>query len=358
MQRRLSHRSKHCFGATLLAAVGLLASIASQAACLDQDKACIKAAQTSHVVNRIAYWKKALERPLEQRIGSAPAELVEYIRLDNVLNGFRERPKPALISPGFRRDLDAALFELPSTIKQVLEGRLAGIYLVQGLGGSGFTDKILDVNGKPVAAYVILDVDVLSQRDANQWATWKERTPFSSDDGTTLAAMIEQPDYDNRKNAIQYILLHELGHVLSVGRHVHPGWWEDHKEINLAEYPFLSLSWVFSKGAERFIANDRNRFPLQARVVYYLGAKLGTSQIVPVYEQLENTDFPTLYAATNPYDDFAESFASYVHTVMLHKPFEIRIERGGKVVKRIESCWETPRCRDKRKVLEEVIHGL
>ena len=74
-----------------------------------------------------------------------------------------------------------------------------------------------------------------------------------------------------------------------------------------------------------------------------------------VYTQLEATNFPTLYAATNPFDDFAESFVTYVHTVMMKKPFEVAIQRNGKTVKRFGSCWETERCKQKRVLIEEML---
>jgi molybdopterin-binding protein len=62
-------------------------------------------------------------------------------------------------------------------------------------------------------------------------------------------------------------------------------------------------------------------------VVYYFGAKLPAGQMVATYESLERTNFVTLYAATHPADDFAEAFASYVHGVLMGRPWEISIAR-------------------------------
>ncbi len=201
----------------LLLSIALcLACTGSDAACLDTDKDCITAAHRDHVVNQLGYWKPALDKPLLQRIGPAPAELTDYLKLDNMINGFSERPIPATPSPDFQRDMVNAIAELPEAIKRALNGRLAGIYLVHNLGGSGFTEAISDASGKPAAAYVVLDLDVLAQRNANEWATWKESSPFRAGGDTHLIATIESADNDNRKNAIQYILLHEFGHVLSV----------------------------------------------------------------------------------------------------------------------------------------------
>ena len=328
---------------------------ASIAACRESDKTCLKEAQRKHPVAQAAFWQAQLAKPFEARIGAAPAELVDYVLLDNLLNGFPERPKIPSITPEFRRDIDTAMAEIPQPIRRALEKRLAGIYLVQGLGGSGFTDRFFGADGKPAGAYIILDIDVLSARKANEWATWKERTPFKPNNNTTLMATIETPENDTRKNAIQYILLHEIGHVLSVGQGLHPPWWEDFKGDNLSQYAFASSSWQFSKKTESFVSNYEKNFWLRPKVVYYLGAKLNASHAEMVYTQLEATNFPTLYAATNPFDDFAESFVTYVHTVMMKKPFEVAIQRNGKTVKRFGSCWETERCKQKRLLIEELL---
>lgn len=340
----------------LLLALCLLVSFGSHAACPDTDTVCIKAAHRDHAVNRIAFWQAQLDKPFAQRIGPAPPELADYLRLDNILNGFPERPTPADIPADFRRDLDAAIAELPQSVKQALDGLLVGVYLVHHLGSTGFTETVNDANGEPVAAYVVLDLDALALRNANQWATWKENTPFRADNETTLQATIETADNDNRKNAIQYILLHEFGHVFSVAHPFHPSWWvEDLATVDLSAYPFAALSWHIDKQQNKFVSDFEQRFPLRKQVVYYLTPKLDAQQMVDVYDQLEQTSFATLYAATNPYDDFAESFVNYVHVVLMGKPFEIRILRDGATVKLYASCWAEKRCEEKRRMLEEAI---
>jgi hypothetical protein len=324
-------------------------------ACADSDMDCVKAAWRDHVVNRIGYWKAALDKPFAQRFSAAPAELIDYLRLDNMVNGLAERPTAAVIPPDFQNDLDAAIAEMPAAVKRALNGRLAGVYLVHGLGGSGFTESIRDDQGEPVAAYVVLDLDVLAQRTANQWATWKESSPFRASDKLSLQATLETPDNDNRKNALQYILLHEFGHVLSVGQHFHPPWSADFTQVDAAQYPFFSLSWRYSAEQKKYVTNFEGIFPLRRQVVYYFGAKLDANDMLATYKQLEATNFPTLYAATNPFDDFAESFVNYVHSVMLGKPFEIRILSNDRIVKSYHSCWDEARCAEKRNLLEQAI---
>jgi hypothetical protein len=74
-----------------------------------------------------------------------------------------------------------------------------------------------------------------------------------------------------------------------------------------------------------------------------------------VYGELAKTNFPSLYAATRPGDDFAESFASYVHTVVLKRPWDITIAHDGEVVTHVGACWDEPRCADKRRTMEAIL---
>jgi hypothetical protein len=77
--------------------------------------------------------------------------------------------------------------------------------------------------------------------------------------------------------------------------------------------------------------------------------------MVATYENLQRTNFVTLYGATRPGDDFAEAFASYVHTVLMKRPFAIRIYNKGTPATIFEACWQQPRCAEKKKFLEKLI---
>lgn len=229
--------------------------------------------------------------------------------------------------------------------------RLAGIFLVDALGGTGYTDEVIGDQGERLGGFIVLDAGVLQRLSANEWATWKEWTPFKPEPPWQLEARIERDAQDSQRNAIQYILLHELGHVLSVGANFHPPWTISPKEAGPAQsYPFFGLSWQVKD--ERYASRFDDAFTLRSDVVYYAQPKLPASRMVEVYSQLSRTNFPSLYAATRPGDDFAEAFANYVHVVMMGRPWSITIRRGGEVVQETGACWEEPRCAAKRRLLE------
>lgn len=327
--------------------------------CQDDDQKCAAELRWQSPVKKMSYWKSAFKKPVEQRIGSAPDELVAHMNLDNIAAGFPNKPHTATIPEDFLKDVHDAVAGLPVQVKRLIERKLAGIYFLKDLGGTGYTDYIDGGLFGPNSGFIVLDIDVLSKSTANNWATWKERTPFNSDPEYRLDAVIEPNGQDSRKNAIQYILLHELGHILSIGEKFHPPWGPQNNKISLDRYPFTRLSWeTGNKNDHRYTSRFEKQFPLRKDVVYYFGPLLNADQMVTVYEQLKETKFPTLYAATSPADDFAESFVSYVHTVMLKRPLEIRIYRDGVIAKTYASCWEETRCAAKREFLEKLLKPL
>ena len=334
-------------------AVGSAFAAEASFPCKDDDRACAYKAGRDHPAKTLRFWEKTLARPLEERFGVAPPELVELVTLDNIKNGFPNRPRAAPVEAGLVADVRQAFHELPQAVKRSLDAKLAGIYFLEDIGGTGFADEVVAPGGKRVAAFIILDPVVLRAQTANAWATWKESSPFGASLDFRLVAQIEDAAGDNRKNAIQYILLHELGHVVSVGTDLLPSWNLDTKDIgSTSAFTFFPLSWRIPASKDRFVSVYDDFFRERERVVYYFGAKLAADRMQDTYEHLERTNFPTLYAATHPADDFAETFANYVHVVMLHKPFAIRIEEGGRTVKTYGPCWAEARCAAKRALLE------
>ena len=324
--------------------------------CAYTDKACALNAARVHRAHILDSWKGELARPVGERIGPASPQVVEYLNLDNIFHGYPEKPRAAKLDAAFLADVKGAIADLPPGIWRLFTERFIGLYFVEDLGGTGFTDLVVDKDKKPVAGYIVLDAAILGRQTANAWATWKENTPFKLQTVIKLDARIEADKNDNRRNAIQYILLHELGHVLSIGGNIHPPWNIAPKEVPATtNYPFFDLSWKVDRQADKYMTLFDTNFPQRKDVVYYFGAKLAATEMAPTYANVEKTNFPSLYAATKPGDDFAEAFASYVHVVLMKRPWQITISRDGEVVKVFKSCWDEPRCADKRKLLDQML---
>jgi hypothetical protein len=324
--------------------------------CFGAAARCAREALHTHAVHHLASWDSSMaERPVAQRLAPAPPDLVEYLNLDNIANGFVEQPRAAAMDEAFVGDVRRAIEGIPAPVLAAIDRKLLGIYFVEGLGSSGFTD-IVERGSAPVRAFVVLDAGVLSKLKANAWATWKENTPFAADPAWRLHGRIEADADDTRANAIQYILLHEFAHVLAAGSDIHPDWGISARQVRPdARFPFFDLSWRVEREANRYVSRWDATFPQRTQTTYYLGAKLAAADLLPTYESLARTDFPTLYAATSPGDDFAESLASYVHVVLLKRPWSIAIVSRDGVTHMFASCWAEPRCQRKRAALEAIL---
>jgi hypothetical protein len=185
-------------------------------------------------------WKN---RPLAQRLASAPQPLVDYILMDNQLNGFEERPSAAGPTAVFQRVLAGLLDELTPPVRALAEKNIIGVFLVSDLGGTGYTESVQESDGKIRQAFIVLDRDLLMRRQANDWASWKENSFFAKDDSNVRVSLtIEEKDRDSIENAIRYILLHELGHALAVAGCMHPSW-NDPLDQKVSNFAFVGLGW-------------------------------------------------------------------------------------------------------------------
>lgn len=296
-------------------------------------------------------WVPAREKPLARRLAPASDDAIDYVAQINAALDLPHRPQAAEVSRDLLADVGAALAELPASVTDRLENSLLGVHFARGLGSSGITDVVATAGGEILGAVILLNVDTLEHRTANQWATWKENTPFDPTGPLAVEARIESTADDNRKNAIQYILLHEFGHVLGIDSAFLPNWWLLPRQWRAdGDYDFLSLCWQLAPD-QRIVPRPGNDFPLRSRLAFYGGNRLGADAPLETYRALGTTGFPTLYAATNAYDDFAESFASYVHCVLMNKPLEIRVLGAAEVLLETDDFWRSGRCPQKGELL-------
>ena len=78
-------------------------------ACANDGQDCAVVAPERHVVTKLEYWKAALARPVEQRIGPAGTEMLDYLIQDNIRNSIANRPRAAVLAPDFLADVRQAL---------------------------------------------------------------------------------------------------------------------------------------------------------------------------------------------------------------------------------------------------------
>ncbi|MFZ6744031.1 hypothetical protein ACO0LC_12445 [Undibacterium sp. JH2W] len=300
----------------------------------------------------VDYWVRQGQLPLLDRLGNASEELLVYVAKHTSTEYTPVQVEP---HPEFLIDVRAAMAELPAAVLQLLDKPLLGVYFGRGLGSSAVTDVIVGPDGQVLGMVILMDDAAFLQRSANEWASWKENTPFLPDSAYQLSLQIEASENDNRKNAIQFLLLHEFGHVLTANSEFLPDWWIGAQKFKPGEeYTFLSLCWQIAMNGD-IIPLLRHDFAHRKELRFYSKQQVSGDLILAIYQALEKTGFPSLYAATNAYDDFAESLAMYVHAVIMGKPYHLKVASGDQIIMEIGDYWSSPRARAKKQLFAEYL---
>ncbi|MBU1712674.1 MAG: hypothetical protein KKD47_06165 [Proteobacteria bacterium] len=296
-------------------------------------------------------WSGLIGKEIKDRILPAPDIIIDYLIKDNQLQGYKEIPHKAEIDDEFFSDIVQAIAELPQSVRDHIHEHLVAVFLVEELGGTGYCELLRDFN-KNRLGFIVLDVGSLD-RKANEWVSWRENSPFAMKGLYTIEAEIEQKRNDTRMGAIQYILLHEIGHLIGVAKGAHPHWVTGG---NPQKWPFTKLSWltlaVGLKGKSKFDGT----FSKRSEIKYYSfeNALLTSKEINEIYGHFLKTDFVSLFAATNMYDDFAETYAMYVHVILQNRPWKIRIMKEGKKESEITTPIFDKRCEAKKSYLDKM----
>lgn len=307
---------------------------------------------SEHKARTVSAWADWQKREIREKIGPAPDVLVEYLRLDNRLNGYTQVPRPAEGWQSFADEVSQAIDEFPPEVRRHLDAHVIGIFLVVDLGTSAYTEVLKD-SAHHSQGFIVLDSEALG-RKANEWASWRENTPFRPHAGFEARVLIEPGNRDLRKNAISYIILHELGHLIGVAKGAHADWWA---EGNPGDHAFSSMSWMLQNGSPA--SKWDGLFHDRSKVRFYADEKSQiTGEKLPgIYADLAKTDFVSLYAATGVYDDFAETYAMYVHVVLQKRPWQLTLLRDGKPVFTMTEPILQERYANKRKFLSTLFEN-
>lgn len=301
-------------------------------------------------IQKLSYWDKFRNLPLEERIMPATKEMVKLLKLQNELFDFPETPKVHHLSDEEKTIIKNVISRIPEKLKTEISKRLVGIMIVDQLGGTGLTDAVFQDKTK---GYIVFD-KLIFLKKANDWCTWKESSPFKKGK-YELKCTIANEDKNNVELAFEYILMHEVAHILNLDNPQIPFWIDEgevkHKPVN--EYPYLKISW--DKEKKHYKQKTRKKYKSLVKVPYYRSdIALKNEMMTKTYSELKKTDYPSMYGVINPWDDFAESFVTYYHTVYHKRPWKIEILREGMTVQVFTPCILDTRCWKKRKIIEDL----
>jgi hypothetical protein len=312
-----------------------------------EDIEKLKVLHENHEVKKHQTWQNWKDKEILQRISIAPTNIIEYIDMDNKIYGFDGVPKQIPIDSSLQKDLEDAIKELPVQITHLIQNNLIGIFILSGLGSTGYSEHIYK-KGEYEGGFIILDQDVLLNIKANQWASWRVNSSFLQDKDYNLTLKIEEPSTNNRKQAIQFILIHEIAHIIGLWQKAHPRT----SKGDPKKYPFSSLSWdTFTK------SKYDNSFTNRKDIAFYSfkRAKLNIKDAKSLIQNLNNSNFCSVYGASSFFEDYAEAFTIFVHTKLMKKPYTLKLYHKDKLIEKFENPLDMESMKDKKLYFEELL---
>ncbi len=292
--------------------------------------------------------------PLEHRIYSAPLPIIYQTHQSNLRHGVDVRLVSASPHHPLIPILKHMIRSLPMKVYRLASAHVVAIYLVEHTFGSALVEGVRDSNGQWRAGYIVLNLSALN-RTANEWLTWRENSAFHASDRFYLRATLEKPETDTIESALRFVFLHELGHILGMSFGLHGFWTAPESQWLTNNSPFIRLSWELDRNGKLY-SPWKLRFPVLAKVHFYRfeAAPLSKATTNKVYSDLALTNFPSLYGSLDPYEDFAESFALYVHTQILNKPYSVEIYYGDYKNSTYYSCLQKNTCPGKTNFMRRI----
>ena len=307
----------------------------------------LKQLHKNHNVKKPATWEGWQETPLINRIKTAPNNIIDYIRLDNKIFGFEGIPQKAPFDKNFNNSFINAMEELPPTVLKQLKKYLIGIFFVTDLGSTGFSEHVYK-KGKYEGGFILFDQNVLSKLKANHWASWRVNSAFKKDKDYKLSITLEEKRQNNTKQAIQFILLHEIGHIIGLSHKAHP---KDEKG-DPKHFSYSSISW---SSFETSIYDKKFKNRKDFKIYRFDKAKLDIKESKDLIENLKKTDFCSLYGTNNFFEDFAEGYAVYVHTIMMNKPYILNLSCKDEILTTYQNPFSTKNMAEKKEYFDDLL---
>ena len=299
-----------------IGAVGWLIS-----GCVDVEP-LVSVAYDSELLQRLAardpLWPAACERPASRRIG-----------LPGML---QKEPTPRPESPELAEELARVVSGLPRPFGKLFAAHVCALVLIHD---APFTGTLSLLEGDSARGIIVLNADNL-KLPPNEWLSFKESSAFEPRAERSIRGQMAGPKENLRSVLLEFLVVHELAHVLDRAL----------PEDALIQR-FKSLSWPRSDALARTpLVHYPQRKQLQP---------LPDELLEPYYRWIAQGAFASPATVSNSVEDFADSFATFTHTVLRGRPWRLEVLRNGQRVLELETCWAEPRCREKRGILEALL---
>jgi len=293
-------------------------------------------------------------KPLVERARILPAEIAKSLHGESFGIGLVASAVPAENAEYILDDLRAAIESIPESVQRLVERRLIGVYLVQGmklkggLNAAGLAFPTKDFFRQYSGTVIFIDAES-ADSNPNQALAGLSFVPLDRYGYFSLEPELAGSGSNDRVTTLRTVLLHELGHLIDRDREITP---ESFNYGAVAEpgCGFTCLSWE-----RRWRQRNGDQLRKAFGNLRHGAIKEYVFDLPKTLQALKRSNFPSLYGAMLPEEDFADSFAMYVHTVMLGLPWEITFRVNGEIKAEIGSCYTEGRCPRKREFFDALL---
>ena len=288
-------------------------------------------------------------KPWQERVYPLDEIHKDLVVQMNILDNFKEIPTEHKNFDVIHKLIRNIAQKEDSLVNNLKEKNILAIYICSNLGGTGITGFVYD-NDKIVGGYIIIDGDVIYKK-ANEWISYKESSVFQSTKESNIQIKIADSFHNTEEYALNYILLHELGHIISQTMSILPDQREKYRDFT--KYEFTKNIWL---NAEISMYDD-TLFPNRNKIKFYSTNPEFEidSNAVDIYNSLSKTSFPTLYSAMNPDDYFSESFVSYISLYIYKQPWILTIKKKNGQLLFFENGMKTGRSNKEQDFINKLL---
>lgn len=210
---------------------------------------------------------------------------------------------------------------------------LTHIYIEKSVVGTAYAGTILNESGDILGAQMGIRQSVIDEDlNLSTWASWKEQLNFG---GVTQSFTLTEgmPQHITSTDGdvsdfLYFVVAHEFGHIFDFANNLNA----TDPACEGDACPFAKASWGELSWESPQLANAENDFMDRTGLCFYWCETntINLDRVPQLYRDLQRSNFISTYAASNPWDDFADSLAYFSTQHYLQTKYAIDTKQDAK----------------------------
>jgi hypothetical protein len=285
--------------------------------------------------------------PLHKRHLKLPAKLATDITKTVAYDWFQLNAKPIEDEDPVYQEFEKAMNELPAAIKLMMEKKVVFWTVVEDLGSSGLTWPLYNEKNFLDKGIIVFNKNTVG-KPFKEICEKRENSPYQSGPIKFLCSFTK-----SSVNAIQYIALHEFGHILQSNNSFIPDFeakLTDERSLNW--FPLTKISWKWDGKNDAITRDPIFSNWIKERKYYALEKKLNNEILEDHYNHWKTSKFPSIYSTVHHHEEWAEITALILLKKYFHTELIYSLSKNNKITSSVKSCLFNEICPEKLKLAE------